>query len=176
MYEAVLFLTEGFEEMEAVAPIDILRRGGVELVTVSLTGDETVTGSHGIPIRTDMLFDATAFKPGQELLILPGGPGTAGYKKHERLLALLTAHHNAGGRLAAICAAPSILGGLGILNGKTACCYPGYEAELAGAAINYDNVVTDCCLSNLTFEYIYIKMILILHGGIIWIYYRSSLS
>ncbi len=143
MYEAYLFLTGRFEEMEAVAPIDILRRGGVELATVSLTGGLTVTGSHNIPVAADLLFEDAGIVPGEGMLILPGGPGTANYKEHAPLLALLKAHHAAGRRLAAICAAPSVLGMLGILEGRAACCYPGYEPELTGADVCYDNVVTD---------------------------------
>ncbi len=143
MHEAYVFLTEGFEEMEAVAPVDILRRGGVRLATVSLTGVEIVTSSHGITLKADVLFDAADFTPGQGMLILPGGPGTPRYREHAALLELLTCHCKAGGKLAAICAAPSILGGLGLLEGKTACCYPGYEGELTGTAVSYDNVVTD---------------------------------
>ena len=77
------------------------------------------------------------------LLILPGGPGTADYWKNDAFLKLLTSHCEIGGRLAAICAAPSVPGGLGLLRGKCACCYPGYEDKLTGAEIGYENVITD---------------------------------
>lgn len=143
MYEAYLFLTDGFEEMEFISPLDILRRGGVELGTVSITGSNTVTGSHGVTVKADLKFEDVDFEPGQAILILVGGPGAENYKNHGALLSLLSAQHEKGGRLAAICAAPSVLGGLGILEGKTACCYPGYESMCKGAKISTKAVETD---------------------------------
>ena len=103
------FLTDGFETVEALAVIDILRRAGIEVETVSITGNEQVCSAQNITVKAD-----TLFKP---------------------LLKLLEKHHAEGGRIAAICAAPSILGHLGILNGKKATAFPGFEKDLTGAEV-----------------------------------------
>jgi 4-methyl-5(b-hydroxyethyl)-thiazole monophosphate biosynthesis len=142
MNEAIVFLTDGFEEIEALTVVDILRRGGVDVITVSLTGNRTVTGSHDIPVIADTIFPNFNADI-NTMLILPGGPGTADYKKNEQLLNCLRNHYSAGGRLAAICAAPTLLGMLDILKGKKACCYPGFEQELSGAEICDVPVVVD---------------------------------
>ena len=148
MYDALIFLTDGFEEIEALTPLDILRRGGCRVSSVSLTGAEWVTGSHDITMKADIAFEALTASGGGDttadtFLILPGGPGTANYKKHEPLLAMLAAAHAAGGPVAAICAAPSVLGMLGILKGKTAVSYPSAEPELTGAVIGRGAVEKD---------------------------------
>jgi 4-methyl-5(b-hydroxyethyl)-thiazole monophosphate biosynthesis len=142
MYEALVFLVDGFEEVEALATVDILRRGGVNTATVSLTGSHEVTGSHAIPVLADKLFPDFEMAMAT-MLILPGGPGTPKYKQHKEFLQLIKTHHEMGGRISAICAAPSILGMLGLLEGKKACCYPGFETELMGAVINNEPVITD---------------------------------
>ena len=142
MHEAIIFLVDGFEEIEALAVADILRRGEVDLITVSLTGNKTVTGSHGIPVITDMLFDDFDSDV-NAMLILPGGPGTSKYKEHKSLLDTLHEHSSNNGRIAAICAAPSILGMLGLLKDKKACCYPGFEKELTDAIVCDEPVVVD---------------------------------
>ncbi|MCL2664394.1 MAG: DJ-1/PfpI family protein [Defluviitaleaceae bacterium] len=141
--EAVLFLTDGFEEIEALAVLDILRRGNVCAVSVSLTGGEYVTGSHGITVKADMLFDGLDASVNYQMMVLPGGPGTENYKKNNSLLELLLSHWQKGGRLAAICAAPAVLGQLKILNGKTAACHPSKESELECGLISKADVVTD---------------------------------
>ena len=129
-----MFLAEGFEETEALAPVDILRRGGVEAHTVSVAGCKTVTGSHGIPVVADMLLeDIGGFSP-FDVLMLPGGlPGAENLKGHKALGEALVAHAGGGGRIAAICAAPMVLGSLGLLKGRKATCYPGFEGHLDGA-------------------------------------------
>lgn len=157
MAEAFVFLTDGFEEVEALTVLDVLRRGGCEVLSVSLTGRECVTGSHRIAVLADTLFD-TQFNilldtqsnhpcaqdcDANTMLILPGGPGTADYGKHDAFLRLLQEHHRRGGRIAAICAAPSVLGGLGLLHGKTAVCYPSFEPQLTGAVIGRRCVESD---------------------------------
>lgn len=125
------FLAEGFEEIEALAPVDILRRAGVEIKTVSVTGKKEVTGSHGITVSADILFDEIAESP--EMLILPGGmPGTLNLQGFKPLCDMLVA---ADCYIAAICAAPSVFGALGLLKGKKAICYPGFEDKLIGAEI-----------------------------------------
>ncbi|MCL1842598.1 MAG: DJ-1/PfpI family protein [Defluviitaleaceae bacterium] len=142
MYEAVLFLVEDFEEIEALATLDILRRGGVKVASVSLTGKYEVTGSHGIKIAADIVFDELDDIAGA-MLILPGGPGTANYKKHELLLELLRIHNHECGRIAAICAAPTVLGHIGILSDKIAVCYPSLESQLHAAEIGQVSTITD---------------------------------
>lgn len=147
MHEAIIFLTTGFEEIEALTVLDVLRRGGCDAVSVSLAGGEAwVSGSHGITVKADMTYEALCEESHVStatLLVLPGGPGTAAYHNHAPMLELLKTHHQAGGRIAAICAAPSVLGRLGILEGKTTVCYPSFEAELAGAKIGSKAVEQD---------------------------------
>jgi len=141
--DSFIFLAEGFEEIEAVAVIDILRRGGMSPTVVSITGNQTVIGSHGISVVADTLFETTDFSTGK-ILILPGGmPGTKHLGEHEGLQKLLIQYHAAGKYLAAICAAPSVLGDLNLLQGKTAVVYPGYEAHLSGAKITTEAAVAD---------------------------------
>jgi 4-methyl-5(b-hydroxyethyl)-thiazole monophosphate biosynthesis len=142
MYEAILFFVVGFEEIEAVATLDILRRGGVNAVSVSLTGVREVKGSRGITVVADMIFDDLR-DHAYAMLILPGGPGTENYKNHELFLELLRLHHSKGYRLAAICAAPTIFGMLGFLTDKTCVCYPTCEPNLNAAKIGSTAVVTD---------------------------------
>jgi len=139
-----VFLAEGFEEIEALTAVDILRRAGVDCKTVSIGQSLMVAGAHGIPVKADMLFENQAGLKAADMLILPGGmPGTKNLAMHEGLCGLLAEAFRDGRYIAAICAAPSILGRLGILSGKTAVCFPGYEKELAGATIGSDSVVQD---------------------------------
>ena len=133
-----IFLAEGFEETEAVATIDILRRGGLDVLTVSVTGRDKVIGAHGIAVVADQLFDEAGFST-DDVLVLPGGnPGTENLNAHTGLRTALLRHHHEGGRMAAICAAPSILGELELLKGKRATVYPGYEDSLKGATVIED--------------------------------------
>jgi len=142
MYEAIIFLTTDFEEIEAITTLDILRRGGVNTASVSLTGEYVVKGSHDISVTADFLFEEIQDCSGA-MLILPGGPGTANYKNHEPLLELLKKHNANGNKLAAICAAPTIFGMLGFLSEKTAVCYPSKEEQLHAAKISQAAVITD---------------------------------
>lgn len=136
-----VFFATGFEEVEAIAPIDILRRANVEVRMISVTGEKVVKGSHGIEIVTDSLFEETDFSDG-ELLILPGGmPGTLNLEAHSDLAELLQFYFQKGKMLAAICAAPMVLGKLGLLNGQRATCYPSFEEYLLGAEFSEDRVV-----------------------------------
>ena len=143
-----LFLATGFEEIEAVAPMDVFRRAGIELTTVSITNDIVVTGAHNIGVEADEMFDEVDFS-GDFLIYLPGGmPGTTNLDNHEGLKALLAQQLEKGKKVAAICAAPSILGKMGALIGKKAICYPGFEEQLKGAEISAeaiakaDNILT----------------------------------
>lgn len=138
-----LLLADGFEEVEALTPLDLLRRAGKTVLTVSITSERTVRGAHGISVLADLTADALS-APCDEMLILPGGmPGTKNLDASpvtDRLIGEVLAN---GGRLAAICAAPLILGKRGLLVGKEATCYPGFEGELAGADLSPSFCVTD---------------------------------
>ena len=127
------FLANGFEEIEGLAPVDILRRGGVEVKTVSVTGDLMVETSHGITVMADLLFEDTDLSDA-DMLLLPGGmPGSKNLNAHEGVRAAVMAQAKKGGRIGAICAAPMVLGGLGLLKGKRATCSPGFEVYMDGA-------------------------------------------
>lgn len=129
-----VFLADGFEEAEALCPVDILRRGGIDVKTVGVTG-KTVTGSHGIPVVADITADETS-TDGLEGIVLPGGlPGTTNLEKNETVQKFIDFSSENGLFIGAICAAPSVLGHKGLLNGKKAICFPGFEAELLGAEI-----------------------------------------
>lgn len=136
-----LFLANGFEEIEAVATIDVLRRGGVTLTTISIHDTLQVTGAHEMVLQADELFTDVDFSKA-EMLILPGGmPGTTNLGNHSGLTKLLLNQNKKGGLIAAICAAPSILGKLHLLRNQTAVCYPGFEDQLLEAYIGKEDVV-----------------------------------
>lgn len=138
-----LFLANGFEEIEALLPLDILRRGGVEVTTVAVGGAEFVSGSHGIPVGADL--PEGLFRDSRpEAVILPGGmPGAKNLDASRTVDAALRACAANGGYLCAICAAPMVLGRRGYLAGKEAVCFPGFEGELSGATISHRRVVRD---------------------------------
>ena len=138
-----LFLADGFEEVEALAVVDLLRRSGLGCNMVSIMGRETVTSSHQITVQADMLLEQVDFAAA-DMLILPGGmPGTTNLGACETLTNQLKEFHAAGKPLGAICAAPSVLGQCGILQGKNATCYPGFEPKLLGADVLQEEVVRD---------------------------------
>ena len=143
MKKAFVFLATGFEEMEAIGTIDILRRGGIELTTVSITGEQTVLGVHNIPVKADKLFDEPDYSTADILILPGGGPGSQMLNGHAELKQLLVKHDEQGKLIAAICAAPLVLGGLGLLEGKKAICYPGVEPQLTGAIITDEPAVKD---------------------------------
>ena len=121
---------------------DVLVRAGMDVRLVSIMGRKQVTGSHGFRIETDALFEE--IQDDADVLFLPGGlKGTENLKKHEGLARMLKEHAAAGKRLAAICAAPSVLGGLGLLKDHRATCFPGFEGELLGASCTGEGIVTD---------------------------------
>ena len=139
--KAFVFLADGFEELEAIAPIDILRRAEIDLITVSISANKEVCGAHGIKIIADCLFNEVDFG-NCDLLFLPGGmPGTSNLDAHEELKKLIFAHAKQDKYIAAICAAPSILGKMGLLEGKEAICYPSFENQLLGATVSGDKIV-----------------------------------
>jgi 4-methyl-5(b-hydroxyethyl)-thiazole monophosphate biosynthesis len=143
MKTLLLFLAPGFEEIEAISILDVLRRANLNIISVSITGDLRVTGAHGISIEADKLYPEVELSD-SDMLILPGGmPGAKNLNVHEGLKNALKNFARENKPLAAICAAPMILGQLGILAGKEAICYPGYETHLAGARLSKHSVVQD---------------------------------
>ncbi len=138
-----ILLADGFEDIEALAPIDILRRAGVEIQLVSITYDPIVRSAHGVKFVTDEVIGNIDFKEA-DMLILPGGlPGATNLDACKPLRQGLLQHYEAGKKIAAICAAPLVLGHLGILQGRKATCYPGFETELTGAEYTAALVQTD---------------------------------
>lgn len=135
MNRLAVFLAEGFEEIEALTVVDICRRGGLGVDTVSVTGGREAAGSHGICVKTDKCFEEADFGE-YDMLVLPGGmPGTKNLEAHSGLMARVDEFYKEGKYIAAICAAPSIFGHRGILKGKRACCYPSFEGHLEGAEV-----------------------------------------
>ena len=139
MKKAYIFLAEGFEEVEALTAVDILRRAGVNAVTVSISGDNEVTGSHRIPVVADCVFGDIK-NDEADLLVLPGGmPGATNLRAHKGLCSLLKKQAEDGKLVSAICASPAVvLGPVGLLKGHAATCYPGMEGTL-----DCDETVTD---------------------------------
>lgn len=136
-------LADGFEEIEAVTVADVLRRAKLTVQTVSLTGDKTVRGAHDISVAADLLFQEADYET-CEMIVLPGGmPGTTNLIKHEGLAKQLKAFAESGKWLAAICAAPSVLGTLSLVNGKRVTSYPGFEKYMTGADYSEERVVRD---------------------------------
>ena len=138
-----LFLAEGFEEIEGLTVVDLLRRAGIETITVSVMGREEIIGSHRIPVTADTLI-GKVHPTKEDMLVLPGGmPGTLHLGDCEGLKGFLMKAAEENGRIAAICAAPSIFGHRGILQGKRACSYPCFEDHLEGAAVTAGPVEVD---------------------------------
>ena len=138
--DVLIFLTTGFEEIEALATIDILRRGGVDIRSVSLIDDKVVTSGRNISVITDYMFDEVDFDA-VKMLILPGG--TVKINEHDGLKSKIVEFVKDNKSIAAICAAPMVFGGLGLLKGKKATCYPGYEKYLIDAEVTGEPVVVD---------------------------------
>jgi 4-methyl-5(b-hydroxyethyl)-thiazole monophosphate biosynthesis len=139
-----IYLADGFEEIEALTVVDVLRRAGADARTVSLMKDLTVTGSHNVPVVADMLFEDASYEQ-CEMLVLPGGPWVQGpVGRHEGLAKALADFAGSGGWVAAICAAPLILARQGLLDGRSVTMYDGMESELAGGAVyKKEDVVRD---------------------------------
>ena len=143
MKKTILLTADGFEEVEGLTVVDLLRRAGISCEIVSLSDRETVTGSHNICIRADRGF-STISPDDLDAVILPGGmPGTTHLAEDERVLALLRAMYGDGKLIAAICAAPTVLAKAGLLSGRDATCYPGLEDRLVGAHFSDARVVQD---------------------------------
>ena len=143
MKKVYVFFADGFEEIEGLTVVDMLRRVQVETVMVSVGETKTIMGAHGIVIQTDGVFGDYTYEDGC-MAVLPGGmPGTNHLMAHEGLKQVLLTYNDAKKYLAAICAAPSVLGMNGLLENRHATCYPGFEEKLQGAKALPDAVVID---------------------------------
>ncbi|NLX66825.1 MAG: DJ-1/PfpI family protein [Bacteroidales bacterium] len=143
MKKVALFLANGFEEIEALATVDILRRAQLTVETISISDKKSVTGAHNLSVIADKTFQEANFSD-VGLLVLPGGmPGAKNLNEHEELKQLISQFNEEGKLIAAICAAPMVLGGLGLLKDRRATCYPGFETELTGAKATGESVVID---------------------------------
>ena len=144
MKKVYVFLADGFEDVEALIPVDVLRRGGVDVTTVSISDFPLVTSAHGVNIEADIMFEQGDFSDA-DLIFLPGGmPGASNLFAHKGVCKVVVDQFAAGKKVAAICAAPGVvLGQLGILEGKKATCYPGFEQKLDGATYTADLVTVD---------------------------------
>lgn len=143
MSRIIAYLADGLEEVECLTVVDLLRRGNQEVIMVAVSDHAVITGSHGIQIVADQVI-ADCDPESADVLFLPGGmPGTTNLANCKAVTDALLGAKASEKRLAAICAAPSVLGGLGLLKGKKATCYPGFEEQLIGADVVSDGVVTD---------------------------------
>lgn len=140
-----MFIASGFEEIEALLPLDLMRRAGLNVITVGIGGNE-ITGAHNITVKTDMSdcdFDRLADKRA-DMIFLPGGmPGTLNLAASDTVISAIQRAVKEGSYITAICAAPSILGDMGLLNNREAICYPGFEDRLRGAKLSSSKVVLD---------------------------------
>ena len=148
MSKLAVFFAEGYEEIEALAVVDVCRRCGITVDMVSTYGEKYVKGSHAINVEMDKTFDEADFSE-YDMLVLPGGKqGTENLEAHQGLMEQIDAFYRNGKYIAAICAAPSIFGHRGILKGRNACSYPSFESHLEGAQVTAgpveisDNVIT----------------------------------
>lgn len=144
MAKAYVFLADGFEIIEALAPIDILRRGGVDVTTVSIMQRREVMASKDLPVIADTTFEEVESFDDADLLAMPGGwPGADNLNKFQPLRDLLVEHNAKGKLIGAICAAPMVLGTLGLLRGRKATCFPGFEEYMEGCDITHHLVTVD---------------------------------
>lgn len=143
MKKIAIFFAEGYEEIEGLTVVDMCRRAGIQIDMVSVTDSLQVTGAHKIPVIMDKMLADVDFDE-LDMIVLPGGmPGTRNLEKVPVLMEQVKAFAAAGKYIAAICAAPSVFGHLGLLEGKTACCYPGFEEQLTGAEVTYNPCEAD---------------------------------
>ncbi len=143
MAKVYMFFANGAEEIESLIPVDVFRRGGVEVKTVSITGSEFVEMAHGVTVKADMKFEDATFDDA-DLLMLPGGlPGATNLNAHEGVRRAVLEQYESGRLVAAICAAPMVFGSLGIVKGRRATCYPGFEKYLDGAQYTHELCTVD---------------------------------
>lgn len=147
--EICVFLADGFEEIEGLTVVDLLRRAGIEVTTVSITGQLMIHGAHGINVQADKLFEEVKYEE-QDMAVLPGGmPGTIHLGEHQGVRDVLEQFYKKEKYIAAICAAPTVFGKLGMLSGRKATCYPGMEEGLTGAeAVRESVVVSDFVITS----------------------------
>ncbi len=142
MKKVIVFLAEGFEEIETISIIDVLRRAEISVTSVSIGKEKEVKGAHNVPVIADMLFEDVDFT-NYNMVVLPGGmPGAKNLLEHEGVKKQVAAFEKEK-HVGAICAAPMVLGSMGLLKGKRATCYPGFEAELIEATITNEEVTVD---------------------------------
>ncbi|WP_296033649.1 DJ-1 family glyoxalase III [Dorea sp.] len=143
MKKVCVFLADGFEEIEGLAVIDLLRRAKIYVDTISITDDYMVHGAHGINVQTEALFDEVDFSE-FDMVVLPGGmPGTLNLNDHAGVRHVVRKYADEGRFVGAICAAPTVLSNLGILDGKHVTCYPGVMDQIEGATLIRTAVVID---------------------------------
>ena len=143
MSKTAIFFATGYEEIEALTVVDILRRAGEEITMVSITDERSVTSSHGVEVTMDKVLSEVNFDE-TDVIVLPGGmPGTKNLEACEALMEQVDAFVKAGKTVAAVCAAPSILGHRGHLKGKMACSFPDMESQLEGADVKQEPAVID---------------------------------
>lgn len=144
-----VFFANGYEEIEALTVVDLTRRAGIETWMVSITEEKNVTGSHGITVSMDKTLKEIDFNE-VEMIVLPGGmPGTLNLEACEPLMEKVKEFDKGGKYISAICAAPTVFGHLGLLNGRKACCYPDMEDGLVGAEVTYEpTAVSDHILTS----------------------------
>lgn len=135
MGKVYVFMANGFEEIEAFTTVDVLRRAGLEVEMISVTKEDMVAGAHDVPVLCDAKFEGYNLD-NASLIVLPGGmPGAATLSDHIGLRKLIHQYYSQNKPIAAICAAPMVLGKMGLLNGKRVTCYPGFEQYLEGATV-----------------------------------------
>lgn len=150
MNKVYLFLADGFETVEALAPVDVIRRAGIDVVTVSIMGRKNVVSAQDVTVVADALYDEVCLDDADALILPGGGTGTENLSAYKPLCLQLAEAHSKGKLVAAICAAPMVFGRIGILEGRRATCYPGCEGDLSGAeytaaAVEQDgNIITGC--------------------------------
>lgn len=143
MKKIAVFFAEGYEEIEALTVVDMCRRAGIVVDMVSVTDSLQVSGSHKIPVVMDKKLEDVNFAE-LDMIVLPGGmPGTLNLEAVPTLMEQVKAFAETGKYIAAICAAPSIFGHLGLVEGKTVCCYPGFEEHLTGANVTKNSCEAD---------------------------------
>lgn len=147
MKKIYVFLADGFEEIEGLTVVDLLRRAGLDVVTVSIKEEKRIMGGQQIPVEADTVFSQEDFSQGDMLVLPGGGVGTDNLEAFQPLMDLVKAYAAQEKKVAAICAAPRILAGLGLLDGRKATCYPSVMGELAQADKTEESVAVDGCFT-----------------------------
>jgi 4-methyl-5(b-hydroxyethyl)-thiazole monophosphate biosynthesis len=143
MKKVFVHLANGFEEVEAITPVDVLRRAGCEVTIVSVTGKREATSARGLVVLADRLFEEADYAQADVILFPGGQPGSDNLTRHEGLKKIISEFHRQGKMIAAICAAPMVLANAGILQGKRVTCFPGTESKMKGAICTGNAVEVD---------------------------------